>query len=546
MASRLHGDGSAVHDDPVAGGGAADGGDTPVLVVAGKATTHRGPRDGDDSDKDKLLDSSRHGSLAIPNATPRAMSLGHMFGLFAVFFGYSFVFNTVNNLVIPKEVERLSGSKQGIWVGLIMASGALSQLATPVVGAWSDRSGQRTPYLVYGALITIGGIIMFLIVNTVAEIASLFVAFVLTSVGLSVQYSMSTALLNDHVAEEHVGKGSGVIAILCTIGSGCGYAMFAFAVPLYYSYLCYIFATGLCVGITLAFLPSAVEAGGRITGAVMAPTTTAAAPSAGGPSTPAIGTSAIAPAAPGGTSCVCRVLSDLAAGLTFPNPRRHPDFFFACLSRALFNTGLAGQVYLVYYFRDTLKAENPTQVASTVAVAALFGGMVAGLPSGVLSDRVGKKPVIYLAVAVCIGTLIAFMTATRIATMQLVGFAYGIGNVAYLSVDYALGVQSLPRRPSDGGSDADDDHRSVALGAHHHGRGLPIDAAKDLGVFSMSATIGQLFGQVLYGSLLEQFAMTTPSGTVLYSHHGFTVIYTVGATCFGLAGLSAKFIRSVK
>jgi MFS family permease len=432
-------------------------------------------------------------------AARRNFTVFELLGLFAVSFSYAFVFNTINSIVIPKEIERLSSSRQSMWVGTIMAAGAISQLSTPIVGALSDRTGHRVPYMIYGTFVTILGIVLFLVVGTMNEIYLLFLAHVVTTVGLSVQYSMMTAMLHDHVGDEQVGRGSGAMAILAILGSGSGYAMFAMNVPLHYSYCCYILSTVICLGLTVMHTPTADI--GREHTYVNAHLLSKPRKY---------------------NKCV-----DIAMhALSVPSPTRFPDFVFACGGRALFNTGLAGQVYLVYYLRDVVRVANAVQITSTIAVMALVGGVVGALPAGIISDRVGKKPVIYISIAACVASLALFMSTMDVVGLQFVGFVYGIGNVAYLSVDYALGVQALPKR-------------------HDGKRFVPIDAAKDLGVFAMSSTVGQLFGQVVYGFLLEQFGEITPTGLV-YAHHGFILVYLLGGVCFIASGISTYFIRGVR
>ena len=427
----------------------------------------------------------------LDEPTRRPFSLQQLIGLFSVSFSYAFCFNTISTIVIPKETERLAPSRQSIWVGLVMASGAIGQLATPIVGSWSDRAGQRTPYLVYGTLVAITGIVCFVVVHTSESIGLLFVAQMVTTVGLSVQYSMVTALLNDFVSEEQTGKASGAMAILAILGSGAGYTLFAVNVSLMYSYCAYILATVVCLAICIFHIPEPEFSAHR-------------------------------------RNCENKIhdAKHCTLCVAIPSPVKFPDFFFACVGRSLFNCGLGGQVYMVYYLRDVLDSKNSVQVTSTVAVMALVGGVVGALPSGILSDRVGKKPVIYLSVVICVASVVMFQTVSQIFSLQLVGFVYGLGNVAYLSVDYALGVQSLPRRVVDG-------------------RRLPLDAAKDLGMFAMSATVGQLIGQVTYGAILDQYGYNTGGG---YKYHpwGFILIYSFSAVCFVSSGIATVFIKSVK
>jgi MFS family permease len=487
---------------------------------------------GDSDGGDDGADGYGGGGMAT---TRKHFTLLQLVCLFACSFSYAFIFNSINNIVIPKEIERLASSRQSVWVGLVMAAGALSQIATPVVGAASDRSGTRTAYLVYGAVTTIIGIVLFMTCVSVGDMSVLFLAHVVTSIGLSMQYSMVTALLNDHVIEEQVGKGSGTMAILAIVGSGAGYIMFAAGTPLHYTYLSYMASTLLCLVVCLVTVPAPPPASANAGAAQKLEANATGAP--GGTN------GGVVPVNNGDSTTshhhrrraqhlnLCqRLMSDVTHALSVPSPKRYPDFFFACLGRALFNTGLAGQVYLVYYFRDVLGAENPTQLASIVAVAALVGGVVGALPAGVISDRVGKKPVIYWSIAVCITALISFMLARDTTMLQGIGFIYGVGNVAYLSVDYALGVQSLPRR----------------IGSDGKPRGPPVDAAKDLGVFAMSATAGQLFGQVLYAAVLEQGGAVATTGFVQYGYTGFVGVYAVGCTAFAVSGVATTFIRTVK
>jgi hypothetical protein len=96
-----------------------------------------------------------------------------MLGLFAISFSYGFVFNSLNSIVVPKEIDRLMSENQSMWLGLVMAvctpdfqtsstlgrgpvplpflfppkAGAFCQLAAPIMGAWSDRTGRRMPFL---------------------------------------------------------------------------------------------------------------------------------------------------------------------------------------------------------------------------------------------------------------------------------------------------------------------------------------------------------------------------------------------------------------
>ena len=410
-----------------------------------------------------------------------------------------------------------------MWVGLIMASGAISQLSTPIVGAWSDRTGNnRARFLVYGTIMTVIGVSVYFFVSAMESILILFLAQIITTIGLSTQYAMVTALLNDFVREEQTGLGSGAMAILAILGSGLGYALFALDVPVHYSYFSYILLSIFCMGVTVVHIP-----GGDIEGtlSVLEDGEDVAKRQHGG----------IAPRAKK-KFAPFTVSSLLYESLSMPSISKFPDFFYACLGRALFNAGLGGQVYLVYYLRDIMLTPNPVQVTSILSVLALLGGVVGALPAGILSDKFGKKPLIYASILMCIVSLCLFMLVSNVALIQLVGFVYGIGNVGYLSVDYALGVQVLPKKAVTVEDGAPEDERERAIIS------VPIDAAKDLGVFAMSATVGQLIGQIIYGTVLDQFSSLNTKGHVTYHTGGFLVIYTISAAAFFVSGISTGCI----
>ena len=327
----------------------------------------------------------------------RRYSLHDMLGLFAMSFCYGLIFQSVVVLVIPTEVQRLIQTKQSVWMSLIMAGGAVSQLSTPVVGAWSDRLHKRVTFLVYGSMICVVGITLFLAVKAANSLVLLFVAHMTTMIGLSVIYSMICALLNDCILPEQIGTGSGAIAILATLGSGCGYALFAIDIPLEYTYLTYIATCILCLGISVLYIPRNLDAMLKKTAEKIKERQAVELLSQSDDGEVEVQEK------PRGTFGL------FLDAITMPSPSRHPDFTFACLSRLLFNSGLAAQVYMAYYFRDVLLVKYPTQMVSIVAVSTLVGCIIAALPAGMLSDKVGKKPVVYTGVLVCMTSILLFL-----------------------------------------------------------------------------------------------------------------------------------------
>ncbi|RNF02433.1 arabinose efflux permease family protein [Trypanosoma rangeli] len=412
----------------------------------------------------------------------RQMSMKELLLLLSMSFSYALCFNTLNNIVIPKIVGRLGDNKQSLWLGLLMVLGALCQMSAPLVGAYSDRVGNRALFLVSGSAVTVMGLFMFILVELTDMVIVLCLAQVLSTVGLSVIYSMVMALLTDYVLEEQTGKGSGAMALLALTGSGVGYAMLAADVPVKYCLCSYVIVTLLCLTLTLNSIPI-VET--------------------------------LRPAQQPARFC-----DTVIAAFTMPSFRVFPDFFLACVGRALFNGGLASQVYLVFFVRDVFLSTSPVRITSALSIAALIGGLLGAIPSGVFSDRIGRKPVVYAALFLCTTSLVLLVLVRDIKLLYVVGFLHGFGSASYLSVDHALGILTLPRKC-----------------------GFPIDAAKDLGLFATSATFGTLVGQVAYGTMLQAFVGYTETGLVRYSYFGFIVIFILAAVAFIVSGTTVVFIR---
>ncbi|PWV20366.1 hypothetical protein C3747_6g688 [Trypanosoma cruzi] len=412
----------------------------------------------------------------------RHMSMKELLFLLCMSFSYAICFNTLNNILIPKSVARFCNNKQSLWLGFLMVLGALCQMSAPLVGVYSDRMGGRALFLVYGSAVTVLGLFIFLLVEMIDGIVLLCFAQVTSTVGLSVVYNMVMALLTDYVPEEQTGEGSGALALLALTGSGVGYAMLAIDVPITYCLCIYVLVTLFCLAVTLNFIPI-VDTSRQ-------------------PQEPA------------------RFCDTLTAAFTVPSFRVFPDFLLACIGRALFNTGVASQLYLFFFVRDVLNLSSPVRVTSALWITALAGGFVGAIPSGIFSDRIGRKPVVYASLCLCTTSVMCLLFVPNIEFLYLVGFIHGVGTASYLSVDHALGISTLPRKS-----------------------GVPIDAAKDLALFATSATIGTIFGQVGYGVILQFFVAYTEAGSVYYSYFGFVVIFSFASLAFIASGATVVRIR---
>ena len=202
-------------------------------------------------------------------------------------------------------------------------------------------------------------------------------------------------------------------------------------------------------------------------------------------------------------------------GTFYVNPRRSPDFAWAWLSRFLFFMGIVTLVnYQVFFFTDRLGAST-AEVAGLVFVATLvhYAFVVAlSVPSGWVSDRLGRRKVFVLIGALLFGVGLAIVALADSFGVFLLGTAIaGIGEGIYLAIDLALVADVLPDRRT---------------------------AAKDMGIFNVANALPQPLAPAIAPIFLAipLFYRGEEGGN-------YTVLFIVSAL-FALA--SALVIRRVR
>ena len=119
-------------------------------------------------------------------------------------------------------------------------------------------------------------------------------------------------------------------------------------------------------------------------------------------------------------------------------PWRKYNFTIVFLTRTAIMLGLSlFMTYVEYYFARVQNVANFVATTALIAVLALGGGVVSGILSGVLSDRMKRR-----APVVCVATL--FMSATSFA------FVVAPGNLGFwlwpLGVLFGLGYGAFFKR----------------------------------------------------------------------------------------------------
>jgi MFS family permease len=377
------------------------------------------------------------------------LSLQHQVTLSALWLGLNFQSSALLPIVVPAQVLLLvdrgavASSSQAVAVSAISFGAAIIAIVvTPLAGAASDRMrsrfGRRRQLIVGGVLVAV--------VGQAALAASmplfLFIAgLVIVAIGSNVVTAAYQGLLPDMVNVSQRGAASGWLGFMTLIGSVGSLA-----------------AAGALLG--------SVSPGPRLGAEV---------------SHGALVFYALA--------AVVLVLSAAVTVLgieerTTPSGPAHPwmellrhqPFRVVFAARALVMIGLTlFLTYIEYYLAATNGATAFVGATVAIALLALFGALASSLALGIASDRIPRVRIVIAANLAMAAAAWIFVFAPAQFPLAPLGILFGLGYGAYLSVDWALAIDSLPGQTS---------------------------SARDLGIFTVSINLPSLIAPALGGVVI--------------------------------------------
>ncbi|MCL6569966.1 MAG: MFS transporter, partial [Meiothermus silvanus] len=140
-----------------------------------------------------------------------------------------------------------------------------------------------------------------------------------------------------------------------------------------------------------------------------------------------------------------------------------------------------------------------------------LAGAVTAIVGGVLSDRIGKKRIVFLAGGIMASAAVGFALTQSYALAVLIGLVFGLGYGAYISVDWALATSVLPD---------------------------PSKHARDMGIWHMALVFPQLF-QGLFGQILDAGNRASPGG-------GYPILFAIAVIFFALGTVFVSRVRGVR
>jgi MFS family permease len=406
----------------------------------------------------------------LPDASPstqdgppvqRSLTAWQQAALSLYWFANSAHWSAILIILLPHQAALIGGeANKGTTLGMIQLAGAfVSMVVAPVFGAWSDRIstrwGRRKPFLFVG---TLGNMVGLGVLAALPAVPSMLVPFIAVFMWTVLWNNLATApyaaLIPDVVPAHQRGSASGWMGLMTMLGNAAG-AIFGLALgrmggtPGAYLILAGIMLLGMLGTVSCVREPRA------------------------------------APAPP-------QQLQAFLRGLV--TPFQVLNFRWVFLTRFLVMLGVyTVQGYLLFYIKDVVAAgkddyvfrffgvtlaRSAPEATSIFLLTLLVGAVVSSLLAGILSDRYGRKRMVYLSGALQGVVALTFLLTGRFEIVVVLGVVFGLGYGAYQAVDWALATDVLPN-------------------AHDH--------AKDMGVWHIAATLPQVTAAPLAGVLLDTF-----------------------------------------
>lgn len=351
-----------------------------------------------------------HMTTTQPSVRPPASTPVSPWALSAFWFGTAFHWLLLLLILMPADVVRFVGEDQkGTYLGLLVAVGAVIGLVLPpIVGARSDRTGRRLPYIRLGLAVNLAGLaVMGFAATALAGVGGFWVyvaGFLLVQFGNNYATAPYSALIPQLVAVRERGRYSGVMAMLQAFGQLLGavaaFGLGALGLPSWASFaLIAVFLLGPAL-VTLRGVPAHLD---RVEGAAEAPR------------------------------------------LSWAQLFAYAPFFWVFVTRVLFALGqYSVQPFLQYYNTDVLRQPDAGTSTSVMLACIILGSIASALVGGRMSDRVGRKPVIYVAGSLMAAAALLLLVAPGFPAALALAVVFGLGFGAFTSVDWALGSDAMP------------------------------------------------------------------------------------------------------
>jgi MFS family permease len=346
-----------------------------------------------------------------PQPSRQALPLSQLVTLSIYWLGIQTIWGGLNITILPGRLDALGRDTQGTMLAIIMIVGAVAPIIIqPTIGVISDytatRWGRRKPYIVVGSLLDVVFLAGIAFNN---DFVAMVAFYFLLQVSSNFAQGPFQGYVPDLVPARQVGLASGLMGLMLTLGTiaGVGVATLGGIIdnlPLA------TLALGVIEVVTMIILVATVDEGR---------------------------------AAPPRT----RSWREIALSAWGRDILRERDILWLLGVRLLFLGAYNATLIAVGYFRRS-HGMSDNDADATVFIATAIVGVstaLAAIPGGRLSDRFGRRPVIWAAAAIAaMGLLgVAVAPTPELAIASWVPFGIGMGT--FLSADWALMADVIPK-----------------------------------------------------------------------------------------------------
>jgi len=341
----------------------------------------------------------------------QGLPLSQLVTLSIYWLGIQTIWGGLNITIIPGRLDELGRDTQGTMLAIVMIVGAVAPIIIqPTVGVISDytatRWGRRKPYIVAGSLLDVVFLAGIAFNN---DFVAMVAFYFLLQVSSNFAQGPFQGYVPDLVPARQVGIASGLMGLMLTLGTivGVGVATLGGIIdnlPLA------ILALGVIEIVTMVILVATVDEGR---------------------------------AAPPRT----RSWRKIARSAWGRDILRERDVLWLLGVRLLFLGAYNATLIAVGYFRRS-HGMSDSDADATVFLATVIVGVstaIAAIPGGRLSDRFGRRPVIWAAAGIAGGGLIGVALAPTPELAVAAWVPFGIGMGTFLSADWALMADVIPK-----------------------------------------------------------------------------------------------------
>ena len=342
-------------------------------------------------------------------------AIWHLFAINAYWIGLSFMWNSLHVTILPAVLlNYIPDTHKNTWLGLLTFFGLIiAMLVQPLSGAvsdhWQAKLGRRRPLMWLG---TAGDLVFLAIMGFIGGLPALFIGYIGLQTTSNVAHGPAQGLIPDLVPAEKLGLASGIKTAFDMAG---------------------IVISSLLMG----FLISAKDADPRLSVSVII--------------LMLVVFGLITLVFSKEQSTVSPIRNHIEPRKLFKEVfdfkvvgNRH--YWQLILSRFLYLVGIYGfQSFAQYFIRDKFPDRDPIVFTQFVMGSFVVVLIIFSLVAGVLSDKRGRKKLLYLSSVIgAIGAVLLIFASTA-AELLIYGSIMGVGLGIFLSVNWAFANDMAPQ-----------------------------------------------------------------------------------------------------